>query len=352
MTNAINKMTNHLSNASTADISHTATAPAIFVLQLFQGAIAKSFDLGEIASVVKELEAEPSLRVSLDTYIEYFKNIRAQLNDELLGFFPQPVPIGVYRALCHGLIYMPSVKACIKHMNYTYRLFNNNQDPFQFEIIGDSVRFIVNENPLPTEAQPFFQQSMLLTPIKTLGWLTGTPITLNGVSLTHESYGYGGDLALVYGCSIEFDQAICFAEFSKHVLERPVIRRDAEFVDYVRHSFVHIIKQDYGNRFINQVKQEILPLMKSGFPSLEQLGKRLGMAPATLSRRLQENDTQYNTIKDELRRDAAIYYLTKTEHSTETIARELGYSEYSPFHRAFKKWLGVTPNYYRKNYSR
>ena len=59
----------------------------------------------------------------------------------------------------------------------------------------------------------------------------------------------------------------------------------------------------------------------------------------TLRRRLREEGSSYQEIKDNIRRDAAIGYLSRPQLSIMEIAQMMGFSEPSTFHRAFKKWI-------------
>lgn len=70
-------------------------------------------------------------------------------------------------------------------------------------------------------------------------------------------------------------------------------------------------------------------------------------SPQTLRRHLREEGSSFQELKDHLRRDLAIYYLGRNEMTIEIIAEQLGFSEPSAFHRAFKKWTGLTPGAYR-----
>ncbi|MGB1906581.1 MAG: helix-turn-helix domain-containing protein [Marinomonas gallaica] len=71
----------------------------------------------------------------------------------------------------------------------------------------------------------------------------------------------------------------------------------------------------------------------------------LGAHPQTLRRRLQSEGTNFQTLKNESRRDLAIYRLAKSDHSAEDIARECGFSEPNNFN---KSWTGITPYSDRK----
>ena len=65
-------------------------------------------------------------------------------------------------------------------------------------------------------------------------------------------------------------------------------------------------------------------------------------------RRLAAEGKSYQGVKDALRRDAAIHLLLNPDLTLEDVAQQVGFSETSTFHRAFKKWTGVTPGLYRQ----
>ena len=83
------------------------------------------------------------------------------------------------------------------------------------------------------------------------------------------------------------------------------------------------------------------------WPDSEAIAAALNMAEATLRRRLKQEGTTYQSIRDALRRDLAIARLADTTQTIAEIAHALGFAEPSAFHRAFRKWTGVRPATYR-----
>jgi len=83
-------------------------------------------------------------------------------------------------------------------------------------------------------------------------------------------------------------------------------------------------------------------------PQIEQAAEYAGLTQQTLRRRLKKEGYSFQSLKDDTRRDMAIFFINKKEQSIEAIAFRLGFSEASTFIRAFKKWTGLTPLAYRK----
>ncbi|MCL6269139.1 AraC family transcriptional regulator [Sansalvadorimonas sp. 2012CJ34-2] len=82
-------------------------------------------------------------------------------------------------------------------------------------------------------------------------------------------------------------------------------------------------------------------------PSLEQTADYLLISPRTLRRQLQELDITYRTLVNRERKRLALHYLRNTRLTVEEIAERLDYNDPSNFGRAFRKWTGHSPGYYR-----
>ncbi|MBW1996657.1 MAG: helix-turn-helix transcriptional regulator [Deltaproteobacteria bacterium] len=72
------------------------------------------------------------------------------------------------------------------------------------------------------------------------------------------------------------------------------------------------------------------------------------MSARTLQLKLRAENTCYQTLLDELRKDIAVNYLRRRELSVAEISYFLGFSEPRSFSRTFKRWTGITPGEFRK----
>jgi AraC-like DNA-binding protein len=75
------------------------------------------------------------------------------------------------------------------------------------------------------------------------------------------------------------------------------------------------------------------------------------MTKRTMIRKLKEEGTSYQKIKDLVRRDRAVYYLTRRGLLVGEVAEKVGFSDSAVFARAFKTWTGLSPREYRVNFS-
>ena len=78
----------------------------------------------------------------------------------------------------------------------------------------------------------------------------------------------------------------------------------------------------------------------------------LGIHPRTLQRRLKEEGESFESIKDAVRREAALKYLRQRSLPLIQVAAALGYSETSVLSRSCYRWFAASPKKLRLELSR
>jgi AraC-like DNA-binding protein len=81
--------------------------------------------------------------------------------------------------------------------------------------------------------------------------------------------------------------------------------------------------------------------------SFDAIAESLGMSSRTLRRKLQDENTSFRQLIDELRMDMAIQYLRDTDLTVEDIAEALGFSDAANFRHAFRRWTKAAPQDFR-----
>ncbi|MNZ95940.1 HTH-type transcriptional regulator VirS [compost metagenome] len=82
---------------------------------------------------------------------------------------------------------------------------------------------------------------------------------------------------------------------------------------------------------------------------MEEIAEEMHMTSRTLRRKLSDEGTSFQELKDGVRCDAAIHYLSQPAIPISQISRQLGFSEPAAFTRAFKQWTGISPGLYRRS---
>ena len=76
---------------------------------------------------------------------------------------------------------------------------------------------------------------------------------------------------------------------------------------------------------------------------MSSIAKKLRTSPRSLQRRLAEAGTSFSGVIDAERRNLALRHLENPCMSISEVAFLLGFSTGPAFHRAFKRWTGLTP---------
>jgi AraC-like DNA-binding protein len=97
----------------------------------------------------------------------------------------------------------------------------------------------------------------------------------------------------------------------------------------------------------DRVRGRLAVGLPQGEVSVEAIARALAISPRTLQRRLSDEQTSFQQVLDDVRREAAELHLRGSVLSIAEISFILGYSESAAFHRAFRRWNRITPQAFR-----
>jgi AraC-like DNA-binding protein len=155
-----------------------------------------------------------------------------------------------------------------------------------------------------------------------------------------------------FGPGVRFSQAEDELALDAALLAQPQREAEPALADLLdQHLEAALANLPAESGLLARVRRGVVEELRQGRePALETLARRLHMSPRSLQRRLREEHTTLQALLARLRADLAVRYLGEADQSISEVAFLLGFSEMSTFHRAFKRWTGVTPAAYRRGH--
>jgi AraC-like DNA-binding protein len=159
------------------------------------------------------------------------------------------------------------------------------------------------------------------------------------------------EIERLVGCSIYPNSSWNGFQLTRGSWGMPMRRRDHALCGVLeQHAADIAAKIPETNALARDVARVLASRMAEGDVQIETVARVLGTSTRSLQRRLAEAGISYQEMLDNTRRDAAGGYLSDPRLSIGDVAYLLGYSEPAAFHRAFKRWNGMTPQAFRNRH--
>jgi AraC-like DNA-binding protein len=310
------------------------------------------------------------IQISVEDYGRLFIHLVKKLQFDITGATDEAsaaLEFSTYQMLFLAMTHAKNLGQAMQRAAIYFRRFEASGDTFVLEQNDDLVicRFQFSVNGAQRElidAQNFDMGSLnwlqgdtgrilsIALWHRTCSWFIGAPIELSAVSLAQPRQQSAAAHAKIFGVPVEFEAGCYSFQFHRRFLQFPIVQGEAAVADMLKNFPAAIMRLDNSPASINS---RVLGLIGTDFsaelPTLQDVAERLHMTTPTLHRRLREEGTTFQQLKDQARRDAAIQLLRKGNISGAQLAELIGFSDASTFHRAFKKWTGKTTQEFRDN---
>ena len=243
-----------------------------------------------------------------------------------------------------------TLKQALKCVQYYHLLLSISLN-FDSEIKGPDVvvRFDrLYHRKLPLVLQWFATEALLSCCHHQARWLTGEPLSFQKVCLPYSRPSHSDLYGVNLMCEVAFEAPYHEVSFKKEVLDLPILTAN-EQVRKIKKQHCQAALRRWERRFsINARVNTILAKTYPNFPTLEVIAQQLHTSRSCLYRKLQMNQTSYQCLINEFKKNKSICLLRGTLLTINEIAEKLGFSDASSFRRAFKSWTGVQPSSVRE----
>lgn len=285
--------------------------------------------------------------VPAEQYGELWRLTALATDDEFFGQGARPMRSGSFALLCHAILSTTTLEHALRRALRFLRIALD--DPHGQLTVGNGLAQIVLKDAAGVRSAFAYRTFWII--VHGIGcWIVGRRIPIVRVDFRCAAPANGRDYRLFFGAPVRFDQPETRLVFNADYLELPTIRDERALREFLTRAPANIlVRYRHEAGLSASIRARLTTTAPATWPSFETLAERMRLRAPTLRRRLRLEGQTYRSIKDELRRGLAIEALLSGQRNVADLADDLGFSEPSAFHRAFRKWTGKSPALFRQD---
>ncbi len=325
-----------------------STVPIHYINSILSRAELRGLDKKQLiarSGLAEELFLQQKTRVSADVYINLSKYLMRELQDESCGLMSMRTKLGTFAMMCHASINSSNLKHFLSRCSRFYALINDDLET-SISIDGNTANYTLSASEGSVDTEEHVLMVILALMHRLAGWAIGQPIVLERVCIARAAPVYANDYNLLFESPVNFSASTNCLQFSSNYLDMAIIQDQQSLNELLRNapmSFMSNLAADGG--LVSQVVHILRQALPAAAPSIDEVAQQLNTSPATLRRHLNVSGCSYKQLKDNVRRDRAIFLLSQNK-AIEEVAAGTGFAETTSFFRAFKRWTGSTPKAY------
>lgn len=332
------------------DRSERSQASNSYIRQFYHLLCSRGMDA---EGVLRQIGINPSVvdrpgeRIDTDQLARLVLAVWDLTGDEAMTLSSSPLPRGSFYLMGKLAIHEPNLRRAVlqgsRFMGMLTQAFR-----MQLQVSRDTatVRFILRD---PGLDRDHLLAAMLLMAWHRFGsWLIAENITLTEVYFDYPVPEEVGEYGYLFPGRQIFDADFLGFSFPRRFLERETVQNAASlkiFIQRCPREFFLRPRVDFS--LSGELRLLLSRHARQAYPSIDEAAQAMHMTRRTLIRRLKQEGTSYQALKDQIRRDRALQLLARQSLSVARIAEELGFSDAAVFSRAFRSWMGLSPREYR-----
>lgn len=171
---------------------------------------------------------------------------------------------------------------------------------------------------------------------------------IRSVAFEHSPPSYHAAYTQTFAGRERFDQGYTGVELVAAALDRPNPHYQPELLQVLQgQAERHLARLSRPLTFVERVEAALRRQPTGSMPDMRPVARELGMSARSLRRRLDEEGTSFRNIAHVVMETSARSLLQHPAATVQEVSHALGFGHVTTFHRAFKRWTGLTPQQYR-----
>jgi len=301
----------------------------------------------DAAKLDRHLLGSVKARISAAAYSRMWVELADLMDDEFFGLDSHGLRRGSYALMTQAAISAQNLEHALRRI---LRFLRSTLDDFRGELIlvDNEARIVLHDGGIMRRLFGYGTWFILVHGLAC--WLVHRRIPLTTMQFRNPPPADDSHYRTRFCNHLVFNGDTTYIAFPADLLGLAIVETPATVDRFLRAAPANLLVQ-YRNDASStaRIRKRLRSQTPEEWPDLETLAQALHISATTLQRRLQLEGTNYQRLKDDLRCDIAIDLLSATQLTVADIAASTGFHEPSAFHRAFKKWTGLSPGAYRSS---
>jgi AraC-like DNA-binding protein len=279
------------------------------------------------------------------SFFRISREIKVLMGDEFCGFTSAPCRVGTFGEMCGRAVSAPTVGEALRSA-FDFYAERTHDVHFELSRHEEIARVTMTvEGSEPTRRDFLYEWWFLIWP-HLASWLAGENVPIVAVDLPHAAGADADEYTEALAGVCRFGQPVARLLLPERHLQKRVLRREGDISTFM-------VPPGEPLRHEHSFRLELKRLLRrhlattQAMPSIEDAAAYHHVSSQTLRRRLQAERTSYRDVKEEVRREAALRWLTQERLSIAEVSYRAGYAEPNGLTRALKTWTGISPTTYR-----
>jgi AraC-like DNA-binding protein len=293
---------------------------------------------------------DPDHRIPFSQFVAFYEQGARLTGDDSFGLhIGERVEPELFDVLGYVVINSPTFGEAINRLIRYHPIWTDGAF-YNLEISGSQARLVYEYNDRPIDARRHDCEMTLSILVSFARRGTGVDWTPHEVSFQHSKPNSIVEHERIFRSQVQFDRPTNELRFDSSLLALTMMKADPGLCIILdRHAQELLLRRPRVDGLINQVRQLLSEALNAGDdPKIETLSQKLGISVRTLQRKLKEEGRSHQDLLDEMRSELSKRYLQEPKLAICEVAYLLGFSEPSAFHRAFRRWTGITPKEFRR----